>query len=98
MDPLADVQKGVRKILILGVASIVVSILGVGCGPAFFAGPVLGVAAVVRSIKHLRYTNAGVIPSEGKGYAIAGGVAGALGIVAAAASAATAIGLALLFL
>ena len=30
MDPLADVQKGVRKILVLGVASIVVSILGVG--------------------------------------------------------------------
>jgi hypothetical protein len=67
------------NILIMGIASIFLSMVGLMCGPAFFAGPVLGIMAALRGFKHSSRVQAGEITPGGEGLALAGGIAGALG-------------------
>ena len=72
---MANSQNSAVQILVLGLASIVLSLFGVGCGPAFILGPVLGMMAVFGGIRHIKSS------PEGKILALLGVASGAAGVL-----------------
>ncbi len=68
-------------ILVMGLASCILPIFGLICGPAFILGPLLSLASIGMTVGLFGRVSRGEVQGDGKIFAIIGAVLGALGLL-----------------